>query len=203
VIGTRGLVTVYSRIRRRLDAEHSALCSLLPVVLSALQLFAALVPQPAAAFDAEESKLKAAYIYNFAKFTRWPRERLPDDNAVLFLCIVGAPQIERELQNVEGRSLGSHPVRLLVDMHALNAPSCHVVYLGESVLVAPESIERLISQGALVVSDAAFKGCIRFGKEGTRLSFSVDLRQARQAGISLSSDLLKLAKEVHGLEDSP
>ena len=45
-----------------------------------------LTPVPAAAQDVTEPALKAAFIYNFAKFTEWPADVMPAASAVRPVC---------------------------------------------------------------------------------------------------------------------
>ena len=46
------------------------------------------MPMPAAAQDVTEPVLKAAFIYNFAKFTEWPVDVMPAGEPLLF-CVLG------------------------------------------------------------------------------------------------------------------
>lgn len=78
-------------------------------------------------------------------------------------------RIQRALRAVESRSIGSHRIVLVEDERVQRTPRCHVLYLGESAALAEGSIRAFQASGALVISDAAFEGCIRFAKEGSRL----------------------------------
>ena len=60
--------------------ESLTACAALAILL--------LMPLPAAAQDVTEPALKAAFIYNFAKFTEWPADVMTTAEP-LSLCVLG------------------------------------------------------------------------------------------------------------------
>jgi YfiR/HmsC-like len=58
-----------------------------------------------------EAQVKAAYVYNFAKFVEWPERSFNSSNAPLRLCVWNDPSFQSELQRVTvNKNAGGHPV---------------------------------------------------------------------------------------------
>ena len=89
-----------------------------------------LAPMTAAAQDVTEPALKAAFIYNFAKFTEWPADVMGAGEP-LVLCVVGDVAIGEALERaVKGRTLlgrGMGVFQSVADVRPREA--CHVLYL--------------------------------------------------------------------------
>lgn len=60
----------------------------------------------AAEFD--EYAVKAAYLYNFAKFVEWPPEAFASDDAPLWICIAGANPFGDALTMLSGKRVENH-----------------------------------------------------------------------------------------------
>ena len=158
-----------------------------------------LCPLPAAAQDVTETALKAAYIYNFAKFTQWPADATTAEP--LFLCVVGDPAIGRALdQAVKGLTLSGRTIT--VPQLAADTPSlggCHIAYLsGLTATQSAKIITGLRDTSVLTISDAqAFTkagGIAQFFFENGRLLFDVNLASVKRARLQISSRLLTLAR---------
>jgi hypothetical protein len=62
-----------------------------------------LVPGPASAQEVTEAALKAAFVYNFAKFTEWPADAMPASSPIM-MCVHGDPAVADALARaVKGR----------------------------------------------------------------------------------------------------
>ena len=159
-----------------------------------------LCPLTASAQDVTEPKLKAAYIYNFAKFTQWPADATTAGSP-LFLCVVGDPAIGRALdQAVKGLTLSGRTIT--VPQLAADTPSlggCHIAYLsGLTATQSAKIITGLRDTSVLTISDAqAFTkagGIAQFFFENGRLLFDVNLASVKRARLQISSRLLTLAR---------
>ena len=74
----------------------------------------------AAAQDVTESALKAAFIFNFAKFTEWPAEVMTTGEP-LVLCVLGDAAIGEALERaVRSRTVLGH--RMDVSQATSNGP---------------------------------------------------------------------------------
>jgi hypothetical protein len=159
-----------------------------------------LTPLMAAAQDVTESSLKAAFIYNFAKFTEWPTDAIAA-GAPLVLCVLGDPAIGGALeQAVKGRTLSGHTIgvsQAASDGRSLKG--CHLAYVsGMTAKQAAEVVAALGDTPVLTISDV--EGFTRLGgiaqlfyAQG-QLRFAVQPASATRARLQISSKLLSLAK---------
>lgn len=170
------------------------------VSLATVLAFCALlvVPADGQRATAAEYEVKAAYLFNFGKFVRWPSQ--PD--AQFPICVLGRDPFGRMLDDlisgeaIDGRRLVTRRITTLRE-----AAGCRVVYVsGSEDYRLPEVLQRLHSLGILTVSDlprfSERGGIIGFVMVGDRVRFEVNLSAARQAGLNLSSDLLRVATTV-------
>jgi len=146
-----------------------------------------------------QSEVQAVYLFDFAKFVRWPAE-LPAGS--LDICIAGQPAYVDSLKKiVAGESIDGHPLGVRLLQHPGDEAGCDVLFIGAA---AKERLDSLIaataSKPVLTVSDIPGfldrGGMIQFVLIENRVRFSVDLGPVTRGGISLSSELLKVAVHV-------
>ncbi len=152
--------------------------------------------------SAGEYQVKAAFLYNFAKFVEWPQSSFSDASAPLRICVFGRDPFGQELRDlvsaktVQGRKF---EVDQVVDLQ--QARSCHVLFIASS---EKTSMKRILEglRGASVLTVGDTKGfaelgvMINFVLENDRVQFEVNPKAAEQAGLKISSKLLSVAKLV-------
>jgi hypothetical protein len=146
----------------------------------------------------EEYLLKAVFIYNFAKFTHWPVETLTKDTHSLQICSIGNDELANTLARLHGMTLKDHPVNIKHKEVNSNLDTCHVLYLANSLQhKAIEIADSLNDTPILTISElpgfAEAGGMIELYQSDARIRFKVNLQVIRNAGLDLSSQLLKLA----------
>ncbi len=162
-----------------------------------LVVLGALAWQPALALELPEYRLKAAFLYNFAVFTEWPAGVGPTLN----LCLHGGDPFGAEIDGLQGKEVSARRIAVQRAPGAEALKACHVVFVAAP---AAEKLPRLSEQlqglPVLVVADSA--GAARQGAalnmsvvQG-RVTFQANPAAARNAGLTLSSKLLRLASEV-------
>ena len=147
-------------------------------------------------FQPEE--VKAAFIVNFAKFTRWP-EHAAEDFAVCFPTVAEAVGafMEREYVEVQiqDRLL---EIRRGVDLDELR--HCRIVYLGmHDAYRRSEILGELLDTPVLTVSDqAGFNtagGMIELFREGNKYRFAVNLKVVTSESLEINARVLGLARK--------
>jgi hypothetical protein len=170
---------------------------------------ATLLPAPVSAVDVSESALKAAFLYNFGRFTEWPADEL-EPAASLDICVVDTPIADALEAMVTGKSVGSHAVmvkRVVLDRAVPDTGrhgglrACEMLYLGRLDLKAAQAVlVRLTEDAVLTVSDlpgfTKMGGVARFYVEGANVKFEINVASARRARLDMSAKLLQLAKIV-------
>lgn len=146
---------------------------------------------------ADESELKAAYIYRFAQFTAWAT---PPSGKFDF-CVQGQHSVGEGLRKLRGKTVQGAPVNVVRVDSPEAAKTCHVLFLRptkRSELV--EWVSALAARPILLVSDSpdAFQEnvTIVFAVEPNRVTFKINLSRARASGLFLSAQMLKLAQEI-------
>jgi hypothetical protein len=178
------------RLARRLRPPGRAL--LLALLLAGLS-------QPGTA-QVDERALKAAYLFNFIQFTQWPAP--PDEP--FRLCVLGRTPLDEQLAQLEGKQvLGGLRVNVRHVGPRESLGGCHALYLDDSQRSqVDEVLGKLGSAPVLTITDSdglADRGLmIEIHKRDARLGFEVNLKMARQANISFSARMLKLASYVAG-----
>ncbi|SFM78173.1 YfiR family protein [Thermodesulforhabdus norvegica] len=158
--------------------------------------------QNSPAYDSgiSEERLKAAFVYNFLKFTEWPSRS--DEEDTLLLCTSAPPAMTESLKDLEGRKIGKRTVKVLELEKAGNDRICHALFIDDSSnnAMVPSLLHKFRNDPVLTIGDrpdfCRMGGIIQLFREGNKLRFNINLRQARKSGIKISSRLLKLARRV-------
>ena len=154
--------------------------------------------------SATEYQVKAAYLLDFGKFVTWPAAAAPKNSEAFSICVLGDDPFGPILDNtVRGEKINGKPVTARRVRTIQQATGCHVLFVSDSgERLSRKTISALNKSGMLTVSDAhgfwENGGIIQFVYSGNRIRFEVNLDAAREAGITLSSELLKVARAVHG-----
>jgi YfiR/HmsC-like len=164
-------------------------------------IFAVVWNGSVAAQSVSGSALKAAFLYNFAKFADWPADILAPGQR-LSLCVLGDNAVADALeQTIKAHSTESH--ELTVQMVGADWPirSCHLLYVGGlDVKGAMQLIDALKGAPIFTVSDcdrfAELGGVAQLILEKDRMRFAINVAAAQRARLQLSSKLLSLAKIV-------
>lgn len=147
--------------------------------------------------------LKAAFVFNFAKFTSWPPANEPGRELV-FCFLEGTLHRGSFSDWDEKKKLHGARVRTrVVDTGSVTLEGCHVFFAGGDGVPR----RRLADLGTyakrhhvLLISDAPglpkAREHIRLRIVDNRLKFRINLEAARDAGLKLSSQLLRLAENV-------
>jgi hypothetical protein len=166
----------------------------LSIVLMVTQLS---LPCAAVAEPIPEYQMKAAYLYNFAAFTTWPT---PPNNAVR-LCVLGNDSFGGALDKLTKNPSGGVRIVLsyLSDVNDVN--HCQILFIDASELHNSANIMKHLDRfPVLTVTDNPdmFQAGAMIGLflDNKRLTFDVNYVQAKNAQLSISSKLLRVARRV-------
>lgn len=168
------------------------------VVGSVIRLPAAVPVAPAP--RANEYSVKAALIYNIAKFVTWPPAAFATPTAPFTVCVLGADPFGSTLDSaVNGRLVAGRPIA--ARRVAEPEPGCHVLFVSSSEYkrlgVIIDRIPR--PSTVLTVGDAdGFNragGIIEFFMDGESIHFHVNTSE--QGLLQLSARLLQLEPRGH------
>ena len=150
----------------------------------------------------EISLLKTVFIYNFAKFTRWPESQPEKNQDSITFCSVGNDSITSGLQMLNGKKLKGRTIKVIhLNTDTTNIKSCNVIYLSKSSELKTEYILQEISDTpCLTISEMPdflkYGGMIELQSYKDKVRFSINLATTRAAGLEISARLLNLATIV-------
>lgn len=156
----------------------------------------------ASAQTASEYQVKAAYLYNFAKFVEWPARNYTSPTSPIALCVLDDPSFVSELNRiVKGKVVANHPVSVVPVHTPEQSRNCHILFINSlHDGQARHIIEILRDTSVLTVGETRRfvedGGIITFVLQDDRIQFQVNHKAAKQAGLSISSRLLAVAKVV-------
>ncbi|WP_025322045.1 YfiR family protein [Deferrisoma camini] len=151
-----------------------------------------------------EQEVKLAYLYNLARFARWPRDDPPTAGTFRF-GIWGDDPFGPLWNELIGRVVHGRPVEVVRVRTARDARACRVVFLaGATVPAVGRMLEALDGWPVLTVSDQPGfvdrGGMVGFVRRGEKIRFEVNLGRVRAAGLRISAEVLRLALRVVGQE---
>lgn len=162
---------------------------------------------------AQESKpsdyqVKAAYIYNFGKFVKWPPMSAAGRTGVFTICVFENDSFGTVLQSTLARaSLNGRPVVIKRLEKPKDASGCHILFIdsGQETRL-PEILAAAKEASVLTVSDmpdfTRRGGMIQFVLIGDKVRFEINIASAESASLVLASDLLKVATAIRRSPES-
>jgi hypothetical protein len=153
-------------------------------------------------YTLDTDRLVAAYLFNFARFARWPDSAFMHDTT-LVIGILGNASFYQEFSiSVAKRSIANHPVKALTINNANELPdSLHLLYIKEP---SPEQLSKVFADTektpSLIVVDSHqcpnIDHHICLSRESKKVTFSVDLPALRHRSLELDGRILRLAIRI-------
>jgi hypothetical protein len=154
-----------------------------------------------------EYLIKAAFVYNFARFTEWPAAAFQGPTSPLRLCLLGKDPFGQALDSIAGKKIKNRDIEVRHLLFVEEARACHVLFISESAKGRLAEVLQLLRDAPILtigdMPDAARAGGI-IGLEivQKKVRFRVNLDNAQGAGLKMSSRLLDLAMIVRNEPDA-
>ena len=154
--------------------------------------------------EPQEYQVKAVYLYNFGRFVQWPTKDVVNNDGPFTICVLGQDPFGPALDStVSGEKIDGKDVTAKRILTPPEAAACRVVFVSSSeVIQIKEILSALGKYSVLTVSDIPDflenGGMVQFVLADRKVRFKINLAATRQAGLNLSSQLLKVAEEVRG-----
>lgn len=140
-----------------------------------------------------EYRVKAAYLFNFAKYVEWPSS---GGTGPLTLCVAGRNVFGSALEEtIAGERVNGRPLVARVILEP--TPGCDVLFVPRG---AATNAYLLAAQGQPVLTVGETPGFIEAGGvinfivDGANVRFEISAPAADRAGLRVSSRLLRLAR---------
>jgi len=148
-----------------------------------------------------EYEVEAAYLSNFGRFVEWPARAGPATDP-FYVCVLGqdpfGPLLDAALR---GETIGGAPMAPKRISGPEDAVGCRILFVSTSKDSQLNAILTDVrTSNILTVADmpgfTRRGGMIQFVLEGNRVRFEINLAAAQRAGLTLSSELLKVAVAI-------
>jgi hypothetical protein len=151
-----------------------------------------------AAQDPTLEELQAGFIFNFMKYTQWPDAQ---QTGTLLICNPDAPSRAANLDILNERVIDSRVIKLLAPAPLDTLEACDVLLINAVTNKDIKNILRIVGRSSvLTISDApdfALEGgMIQLEVQGGKIRFHINQGAAKNAGLELSSQVLRLAETV-------
>jgi hypothetical protein len=162
---------------------------------------ALLLPADASAQESQPSEyqVKAAFLFNFAKFVEWPPETFAGATSPLVVGILGDSPFGGDLERTIQNKTINNRLIVVKSLHSLaEATNCQVLFISTSEKKRlAEIFDGLHGASVLTVSETdgftEAGGMINFVWEGKKIRFEINNDAARKANLKINSKLLSVA----------
>jgi len=149
-----------------------------------------------------EYQIKAAFLYNFAKFVEWPSQKFTNDKAPIIVGLIGkdpfGPDLEKTIQS---ESVGGRPLVIKRFDDPKEVAGCHLLFVGLTDRRRLNEVLSLAQTNHVLAVGEADRfaeqgGIINFITVDKKVRFEINVEAAKKSDLKISSKLLNLAKVV-------
>jgi hypothetical protein len=154
----------------------------------------------------DEYQVKAAYMYNFAKFVDWPAGTLGGSTQPLIFCVLGQTPLSQTLRDtLSGKLVDQRPLEFRQVSDSKQASKCQILFVSlADKKQMRQTLEDIKSLPVLTVGEGDDftnqGGIVRFLLDGGRVRLEFNLDAADSAKLRISAKLLGLAKTVRKVD---
>lgn len=152
--------------------------------------------------DSKEYQLKAAFLFNFAQFVKWPPDSFTNPDAPFCIGILGDDPFGSALEEtVQGEAINNHRLTVVRSQNIEDLKNCQMIFVSRSEEGrVDEILSQLDSKPILTVSEvesfAQNGGDIDFYLSDGKVRFEINPQSALRCGLKISSQLLNLGRVV-------
>lgn len=170
---------------------------------------AAEVAGPARSNRGKEYRLKASFLWNFARYTTWPAGTFAEPNSPIVFGILGEDPFGAEIdKTLKDKKVGRRPIVIRRFSLMEDVSGVHLLFVGRPSRKEREQLRRRFAgEAVLTVGDdkgIAGKGVVAaFYLERKKVRFEMSVQAIRSSKLTISSQLLKLARIIDRKQKSP
>ncbi len=149
-----------------------------------------------------EYKVKAAYLYNFSKFTDFPNDIASSQQNTFTICILGNDPFGSVITPIKTKQAHKQPIELLYfSQMGPGVNQCKILFIAESESNKVQSILLALADSNILtvgesIDFASNGGIIGFVINDGRVQFQVNKQAARRARLEIDVRLLKLGQVI-------
>lgn len=148
----------------------------------------------------EEYQVKAAFLFNFAKFVEWPAQAFKSPGEPIGICVLGPNPFGSSLEKfVQGKVVGTRKFVVREVRDAQQAGDCHILFVSaegwtRSLAVLGDIRKCCVLTVGEMEDFIAGGGMINLKLEDARVRVEINPNAAERAQLRISSKLLSLAE---------
>jgi hypothetical protein len=148
----------------------------------------------------DEYQVKAAFLFNFAKFVEWPSVAFKGPEDPIAICVMGQNPFGTALEDVvRDKTVANRAFVVRGVLNTQQAASCQILFVSASERKRFRILlDELKGRSILTVGEGddftANGGIINFRLKDARVRIEIDAGAANRAGLHVSSKLLSLAE---------
>jgi hypothetical protein len=146
-----------------------------------------------------EYQIKAAFIFNFAKFVEWPPAAFAGAASPIVIGILGENPFHDDLERtIRNKTVDGHPLVIKELRSPAEATNCHILFISTSEKKRlPDILKGLKGNCVLTVGEMDHftenGGMINIVLKEKKIRFQINNDEATKAGLKISSKLMSLA----------
>jgi len=146
-----------------------------------------------------EYALKAGVLYHIIEYVEWPRDSLSNQPPAIQICLLGEIPFAEALEVLDGKTVQGRKLVVKRISRPEEADACQVLFISASERprlsqIVTELKNRPILTVGEVEGFAERGGMVNLIAGANRINMEINREVAGQARLSISSQLLKLAK---------
>jgi hypothetical protein len=151
-----------------------------------------------------EYQVKAAILFNFAKFVEWPVAAFPDSAAPIIIGVLGEDPFGSALDAAKNKTVNGRKIQIKRFAKVQEVTACHILFISSSEKgrLAP-LLRDLRDFPMLLVGDmekfAQRGGMINLILQNDTIDFEINVDAVKRAGLRINSRLLNMARIVRGM----
>ncbi|WP_350296660.1 YfiR family protein [Limnohabitans sp. Rim8] len=163
----------------------------------ALMALSGIAVQAQSANSMAEYRVKAAYIFNFAKYVDWPVA----DSKQFQVCSAGRDDLGGALSALDNRLVQGRAIQVRQNVAMDQLKDCQIIFVGERDSKMLTSVVRqMLGTPVLIVTDnqqtVEAGAHIILASAEDRVEFDVNLATLQRSNLKASSQMLKLARNT-------
>jgi hypothetical protein len=148
----------------------------------------------------DEYQVKAAFLYNFAKFVEWPASSFKNAADPIIICVLGNPFGDRLENTVYGKEIEGRRLIVRQIFEVSEAAGCHILFVASGKKRLTDLLGTVKASPILTIGEAGnfagSGGVIGFILESGKVRLQINTFAAERAHLHVSSKLLGLAEIV-------
>lgn len=174
-------------------------CGILLLALLGRDAFAAPAPT--------EEQVKAVFVFNFSHFVEWPAQSFSSPTDPFVIGVLDDSTFADRLDEVvKGEKIEQHALTVRRFRNIAELKDCQILYVDKTQAGQLRQVIAALGHGnTLTVSDtdksAEHGVMMQFVTESNRIRLRINVEAAREAGLTISSKLLRPAEIVTAVGD--